>query len=120
MIDEDDFVFHRGRGDGVILRGGFKVMPERIDSALREHPSILDASTVGIPDSRLGHVPATALELQRGMVAPTSESLDAHVRARLTTIHVPVRFLITDALPRTTSMKVDLRAVRALFEKPAD
>lgn len=120
VIDEDDFVFHRGRGDGVILRGGFKVMPERIDSALREHPSILDASTVGIPDSRLGHVPATALELQRGMVAPSSESLDAHVRARLSTIHVPVRFLITDALPRTTSMKVDLRAVRALFEKPAD
>ena len=34
LIDEDDFVFHKGRGDGVILRGGFKVIPEAIDSAL--------------------------------------------------------------------------------------
>jgi acyl-CoA synthetase (AMP-forming)/AMP-acid ligase II len=117
-IDQDDFVFHKGRGDGVILRGGFKVMPERIDSALREHPSILDASTVGIADSRLGHVPATAIELRHGTTRPTSEDLDAHVRARLNSVHVPVRYLITEGLPRTTSMKPDLRAVRALLENP--
>ena len=117
VIDEDDFVFHRGRGDGVILRGGFKVIPEVIDSALREHPSILDAATVGIEDRRLGQVPASALELRRGTTAPTREQLDAHVRARLNSLHVPVRYAITDALPRTTSMKPDQRAIRSLLEK---
>jgi acyl-coenzyme A synthetase/AMP-(fatty) acid ligase len=121
LIDEDDFVFHKGRGDGVILRGGFKVIPEAIDSALREHPSILDAATVGVADHRLGQVPAAAIELRRGEVAPTYEQLDAHVRARLNSLHVPVRYTVTDALPRTTSMKADLRAVQSLLEKkPGD
>ncbi len=120
MIDEDDFVFHRGRGDGVIVRGGFKVLPEKIDDVLREHPGILDAATVGIPDSRLGHVPATALELRKGADAPTQDELDAHVRRRLSSVHAPVRYRVTDALPRTTSMKPDLRAVRALFQEPHD
>jgi len=104
----------------VILRGGFKILPEAIDTALREHTCILDAATVGIADRRLGQVPATALELRRGMTAPTHEQLDAHVRARLNSLHVPVRYAIADALPRTPSMKADQRAVRSLLEKPPD
>ncbi|NQZ99341.1 MAG: long-chain fatty acid--CoA ligase [Myxococcales bacterium] len=119
-IDEDDFVFHKGRGDGVILRGGFKVIPEAIDAALREHSSVLDAATVGIGDHRLGQVPAAAIELRRGEAAPTHEQLDAHVRARLNSLHVPVRYAITEVLPRTTSMKPDLRAVRSLLETRPD
>lgn len=120
VIDEDDFVFHRGRGDGVIVRGGFKVLPETIDEVLRTHPDILDAATVGIPDERLGHVPASALERRQGKTAPTKEQLDAHVRSRLSSVHVPVQYCFTDALPRTTSMKPDLNAVRALIQAKRD
>jgi acyl-coenzyme A synthetase/AMP-(fatty) acid ligase len=116
VMDEDDFVFHRGRADGVIVRGGFKIAPETIDDALREHPSILDAATVGVADERLGSVPGSVVELRRGAAAPTPRALDEHVRSRLNPLHVPVRYLIVDAIPRTTSMKADLRAVRALLE----
>jgi long-chain acyl-CoA synthetase len=116
VMDEDDFVFHRGRADGVIVRGGFKIAPEKIDNALREHPSILDAATVGVADERLGSVPGSVIELRRGAGAPTPRALDEHVRSRLNPLHVPVRYLIVDAIPRTTSMKADLRAVRALLE----
>ena len=70
VMDEDDFVFHRGRADGVIVRGGFKIAPETIDNALREHPSILDAATVGVTDERLGSVPGSVVELRRGAAAP--------------------------------------------------
>jgi acyl-CoA synthetase (AMP-forming)/AMP-acid ligase II len=116
VMDEDDFVFHRGRADGVIVRGGFKIAPETIDNALREHPNILDAATVGLSDGRLGSVPGSVVELRRGATAPLPRALDEHVRARLNPLHVPVRYLIVDAIPRTTSMKADLRAVRALLE----
>jgi long-chain acyl-CoA synthetase len=116
VMDEDDFVFHRGRADGVIVRGGFKIAPETIDNALREHPSILDVATVGLSDERLGSVPGSVVELRRGATAPPSRALDEHVRSRLNPLHVPVRYLIVDAIPRTTSMKADLRAVRALLE----
>ena len=115
-MDEDDFVFHHGRADGVIVRGGFKVAPETIDNALREHPSILDAATVALSDERLGSVPGSVVELRRGATAPLPRALDEHVRSRLNPLHVPVRYLIVDAIPRTTSMKADLRAVHALLE----
>ena len=119
VMDEDDFVFHRGRGDGIIIRGGFKVTPEVIDSALRDHPSILDAATVALADRRLGSVPGTVVELRRGAAAPTLQELADHIRARLNPLHVPVRYMVADSIPRTTSMKADLRAVRALLEKEA-
>jgi long-chain acyl-CoA synthetase len=116
LIDEDGFVFHKGRGDGVILRGGFKILPEKIDEALREHPAILDAATVPIADRRLGQVPVSAVELTKGATEPSPAELDQHLRERLTPQHIPVRYAVLDKLPRTTSLKPNLATIRALFE----
>jgi acyl-CoA synthetase (AMP-forming)/AMP-acid ligase II len=119
LVDQDGFVFHKGRGDGAIVRGGHKVLPEKVDLALREHPAVLDAATVGVPDVRLGQVPAAAIELRTGAAAPTSEELDRHLRDRLTAPHVPVRYAVLEKLPRTTSLKPNLAAIRGLFEAQA-
>jgi long-chain acyl-CoA synthetase len=114
MIDEDGFVFHKGRGDGAILRGGHKVIPEKVVEALRTHPAVLDAAVVGLPDDRLGAVPAAAVELKTGMTA-TPEELREHVRHLLTSPQVPAKILIVPVLPRTTSLKVDLKSVSRMF-----
>jgi acyl-CoA synthetase (AMP-forming)/AMP-acid ligase II len=116
LVDEDGFVFHKGRGDGAIVRGGHKVLPEKVDQALREHPAVLDAATVGVPDVRLGQVPVAAIELKAGVAAPTTEELDRHLRGRLTAPHVPVRYAVLEKLPRTTSLKPNLAEIRSLFE----
>jgi len=115
-IDADGFVFHKGRGDGAILRGGFKVLPETIAAGMQKHPAVLEAAVVGLPDTRLGQVPAAALELKSGAPRPTDKELYEHARRELVVHHVPAHFIIVDALPRTTSMKVDLVAVKRLFE----
>lgn len=116
MIDEDGYVFHRGRFDGAIVRGGFKILPERVVDVLRQHPAVADASVVGLPDPRLGEVPVAAVELRDG-VAPVDEAgLLAHVRAELPPTHVPTRIRIVDALPRTPSLKVSLVEVKRIFE----
>ena len=115
MIDEDGFVFHRGRGDGAIVRGGFKVLPETIVAALQRHPSVREAAVVGIPDARLGQVPVAAVELREGMPPVDEAALRDHARRTLVVHHVPTRILVVDALPRTTSLKPDLGAVKALF-----
>ena len=39
-LDEDGFLYHQGRADGAINRGGFKILPETIESALLKHPAI--------------------------------------------------------------------------------
>ncbi|MFD2499749.1 fatty acid--CoA ligase family protein [Rhizorhabdus histidinilytica] len=111
-IDADGYVYHLGRHDGAIMRGGFKIMPERVADALREHRAVRDAAVVGLPDARLGAVPAAMVELHGGADADEAVLL-AHLRERLPSTHIPVRIAVADELPRTPSLKVSLAAVRA-------
>ena len=115
MIDDDGYVFHRGRYDGAIVRGGFKILPERVVDVLRQHPAVVDASVVGIADARLGEVPVAAVELRRGATGIDADALIAHLRAQLPPTHVPREIRIVDALPRTPSLKVSLNDVKQLF-----
>ena len=74
---------------------------------------------VGIPDRRLGQVPAAAIELRPGAKATAVADLEAHLREQIPATHIPVAWHVVDALPRTPSMKVDQPAVRAIFENRA-
>ena len=119
VLDEDGFLFIRGRLDGAIMRGGFKILPATIEHALLQHPAISAAAVVGIPDRRLGQVPAAAIELRPGAKATAVADLEAHLREQIPATHIPVAWHVVDALPRTPSMKVDQPAVRAIFENRA-
>jgi len=116
MIDEDGFLFHRGRADGAIIRGGFKLLPETIERALLLHPAVSAAAVVGLPDTRLGQVPAAAIQLKPGFSPPALADLEAHLRAHLLATHIPVKWRFVEELPRNPSMKTDRPAVRRLFE----
>jgi acyl-CoA synthetase (AMP-forming)/AMP-acid ligase II len=115
-IDADGFVWILGRADQAIVRGGFKVHPEDVRAALERHPRVRGAAVVGIADHRLGAVPVAAVELRPGDGPVTADDLAAHASAVLTRYELPAEIRIVDALPRTDSHKVDLAAVRALFE----
>jgi acyl-coenzyme A synthetase/AMP-(fatty) acid ligase len=116
LLDEEGFLFHRGRADGAIIRGGFKLLPETIERALLLHPAVSAAAVVGIPDTRLGQVPVAAIQLQPGVAQPAPADLEAHVRAHLLATHVPLEWRFVEELPRNRSMKTDRLAVRRLFE----
>ncbi|MDB5420514.1 MAG: AMP-dependent synthetase, partial [Brevundimonas sp.] len=113
------FLFIRGRYDGAIIRGGFKVHADDVVKAIIDHPAIREASVVGIPDRRLGEVPVAALILTAGAIVPSDAALIAFLKDRLLPYQVPTRYLYVDDLPRTPSMKPALPAVRALFAEPA-
>jgi len=115
IVDADNFLFIKGREDNAIIRGGFKVHPDDIIAALQEHDAIREAAVVGLPDARLGHVPAAAFVLRAGAAAPNNDELSAFLRARLAPYQVPSRYLRLDELPRTSSMKVSQPDLRALF-----
>lgn len=117
-IDADGFVTLHGRGDGAINRGGFKVLPEIIVRCLMDHPGVLDAAVVGLPDERLGEVPVAVVELRSGVPAPAVENLNAYLRKHLPAHHVPAQIKIVERLPRTPSLKVSLTSVRELFGGP--
>jgi acyl-coenzyme A synthetase/AMP-(fatty) acid ligase len=116
VIDEDGFLFHRGRADGAIMRGGFKLLPETIERALVLHEAISAAGVVGIADKRLGQVPAAVIQIKPGSIEPTIAQLEAHLRNELPATHIPVAWRFVTALPRNRSVKVDRPALRKLFE----
>lgn len=117
-IDADGFIWHLGRADGAIMRGGFKLVPEIIERALCLHPAVAAASVVGLPDRRLGEVPVAAIQLLPGTSAPDPAELEAHLRDHVYATHVPVDWRFVATLPRNLSVKTDIAAVRALFQAP--
>jgi acyl-coenzyme A synthetase/AMP-(fatty) acid ligase len=117
VIDEDGFLWIRGRADGAINRGGFKILPDEIEVVLRRHPDVHDAAVVGLPDARLGQVPAAAVEPKPGHRKPTPAELEAFAREHLVTYKVPAKIKVLDTLPRSPSMKPILPAVRELLSK---
>jgi acyl-coenzyme A synthetase/AMP-(fatty) acid ligase len=117
VLDADNFLWIKGRHDGAIIRGGFKVQPDDVVRALEAHPAIREAAVVGIPDERLGQVPAAAFLLRKGHETPSDEALRAFLKSRLLPYQAPVRFLKLDEFPRTPSMKVSQPDLRALFAR---
>lgn len=119
VIDEDGFLWIKGRADNAIIRGGFKIIPGDVVEVLRRHPSVRDASVVGLPDERLGQVPVAAVELVDGAPAVDAAELRAFARQHLTGYQVPKEIRVVARLPRTPSLKVSEAEVRALFERRA-
>lgn len=114
-IDADGFLYILGRADNAIIRGGFKILPQTVEAALRGHAALDDACVVALPDSKLGQVPAAAVTLATGASAPGPDDLRAFLRDRLKPYEVPTRFLVLNEMPRTPSLKISQAAIRALF-----
>jgi long-chain acyl-CoA synthetase len=117
-LDEDGFLWIRGRSDDAILRGGFKVHPDVVKRALEKHPAVLEAAVAGRPDQRLGQVPVAAVEVVPGAARPDPAELLAMCRRDLIAYEVPTEILVVDELPRGPSMKVSRPDLLALFDAP--
>jgi long-chain acyl-CoA synthetase len=117
-IDDDGFVWVVGRADQAINRGGFKVMPDDVRTALEGHPSVAGAAVVGRPDERLGETPVAMVELRRSASADPGELVE-YLRTRLAGYEIPTDIAIVGAIPRTPSGKADLSAVRSFFSAAA-
>jgi acyl-CoA synthetase (AMP-forming)/AMP-acid ligase II len=103
-----------GRSKHVIKRGGYSVYAVEVEAALERHPSVAEAAVVGLPDARLGEVPAAAVRLQPGAAVEVDELL-AFATEHLADYKVPVAAVVVDELPRTGTQKVQKDRLRALF-----
>ena len=115
VLDEDKFLFIRGRADNAIVRGGFKVHPDDVVRQIEQHGAVREAAVVGIPDERLGEVPAAAIILAKGAKMPGEAEFREFLKDRLLPYQIPVRFLEVDDVPRTASMKPAVLQIRQLF-----
>ena len=112
-VAADGFLYHVGRVDDVINRGGEKILPSFVESVLAEQPSVADCTVFALPDPMLQQRVVAAIEVRAGQ--PFDEAwIKARLSMRLPDYAVPERIFIHRTLPRTASGKVDRRAVRAL------
>lgn len=114
-IDGEGFLWIKGRVDDAIIRGGFKILPSKVQGALEEHAGVREAAVVGLPDERLGAVPVAVVTLRSDAVETSVFELLEFARERLASYEVPSALLIVDEIPRTPSMKVSRPLVRELF-----
>lgn len=106
--DGDGFFFHAGRSKDLIIKAGTNIAPLEIEEALADHPDVLRAVAVGVPDPHLGE-DIGAFVLPRAHARCSARALMDHCEARLGEFKTPSWIRFVDALPTGSSGKV-LRA----------
>lgn len=111
-LDDDGRLYVLGRSDDVVVTGGEKVAPARVEEALERHPGVAEAAVVGVPDEEWGQR-VVALIVAADGAQPGSDALREHARGLLAAHEVPKSFVFRDALPRTGAGKLRRAALRS-------
>jgi len=114
--DEDGYLWYQGRSDDVIKSSGYRIGPAEIESCLVRHPSVLNAAVIGKPDATRGAIVKAFVVLQPGIRPGEKlvEDIQNHVRGRLAPYEYPREIEFIDALPMTTTGKVQRKELRRL------
>ncbi|ARQ62151.1 AMP-dependent synthetase/ligase protein (plasmid) [Rhizobium sp. Kim5] len=107
-------LYHVGRRDDVINRGGEKILPSFIEAAMAKVPEVAQAVVFGIPHPVLQNSIVAALEPRPETKVNVPALLD-FLRTQLPGYAVPETIIVGNDLPRTASGKLDRRAVRAAY-----
>ena len=112
VADEDGYLRIVGRMKDLIIAGGYNIFPDEIDRVLAEHPAVLEACTIGIPDEKRGETVKSFLVLDKGGSVSEVE-LAEFCRERLAAYKVPKFWEFRDELPKSAMMKLLRRELRA-------
>ena len=107
-IEADGRITLLGRGSVCINSGGEKIFPEEVEAALKSHPTVFDATVVGVPDERWGSRVAAVVQVRPGMSTDLDE-LAKHCREFIAGFKVPRELHIVSAVERSPSGKPDYR-----------
>jgi acyl-coenzyme A synthetase/AMP-(fatty) acid ligase len=117
VSDTDGYLWFVGRKDDVIKSSGYRIGPFEIESALLEHPAVMDVAVVGKADEVRGQIVKAFVILRPGHTgsAALQSQLQQHCRKTVAPFKCPREIEFVDELPKTTSGKtrrVELRAKR--------
>ncbi len=110
-LDDERYLFVVDRIKDMVVTGGVNVYTKEVEAVLFEHPAVLEAAVVGLPDDEWGEVVAAAVVLRPGHTA-APETLIEHCRNALAGFKKPRVVHFLDDLPRNTSGKILKRELR--------
>ncbi|MGE8060940.1 AMP-binding protein [Pseudomonas sp. NPDC089547] len=107
-LNQDGSISFVGRSDDVITTSGYRVGPFDVESALIEHPAVIEAAVIGKPDPERTELIKAFVVLAKGIVgsAELEETLRQHVRQRLYAHAYPREIEFVSELPKTPSGKL--------------
>lgn len=117
-LDEQGFLYFRGRLKNMLKVGGENVSAEEVEAMLMRHPMVKMAAVVGMPDARLGEVVMAFVELHASMSATESEII-AFCAARMANFRVPRRVRLVREWPLTGSGKIQKHLLPATRQEPS-
>jgi len=107
-MDEDGFVFYKGRQKRMIISSGYNVFPSHIEEVIEAHPAVLQCTVVGIPHSYKGEVPKAFIVLKEGFHGLFIKSeIKEYCKKNMAKYMVPAEFVYRKKLPKTKLGKVD-------------
>jgi acetyl-CoA synthetase len=112
--DADGYLWHQGRADDVFKAAGYRIGPSEIENCLVKHPAVANAAVVPSPDETRGNIVKAFVVLAAGCeaTAELEEDIREHVRRSLAPYEYPKEIEFIDALPMTTTGKVQRRVLR--------
>ncbi|HOT46056.1 MAG TPA: long-chain fatty acid--CoA ligase [Spirochaetota bacterium] len=112
-MDEEGYFYIVDRKKDMIIAGGYNIYPRDIDEVLFEHPKILEACAIGVPDSYRGETVKAFVVLKPGETM-TAEEVIEYCKEKLAKYKVPTMVEFIDSLPKSGVGKILRKELRAM------
>jgi acetyl-CoA synthetase len=121
VMDAQGYLWYQGRADDMFKAAGYRIGPSEVENCLVQHPAVANAAVVPKPDAQRGAVVKAYVVLAVGHAASQAliDELQRHVRGKLAPYEYPKEIEFIDALPMTTTGKVQRRVLRLQEEDRA-
>jgi acetyl-CoA synthetase len=131
--DAEGYLWYQGRSDDVFKSSGYRIGPGEIENCLVKHPAVANAAVVPKPDAQRGALVKAYVVVAPDFIAAYASNtgardlfhaqltleLQAHVKGLLAPYEYPKEIEFVDALPMTTTGKVQRRVLRLQEESRA-
>ncbi len=110
--DDEGYFYIVDRKKDMVIVGGYNVYPREVEEVLFEHPDIVEAAVIGVPDMDFGEAVHAFVVLKEG-IQEDVEALAAYCAERLAKYKVPKKFEFLEELPKNTTGKILRRSLSA-------
>lgn len=105
FLDEQGYLFLRGRKDSLIISGGENIYPEEVTNTLVKMPEIAEVAVYGVPDAKWGERVKASIVCKPGRTL-TSEAVQEFCRAHMPSYRMPREIEFLPELPKNATGKV--------------
>ncbi|ORU93466.1 MAG: acyl-CoA synthetase [Cycloclasticus sp. symbiont of Poecilosclerida sp. N] len=108
MMDEDGYFWFIGRSDDIITSSGYRISPFEVESALLEHPAVLESAAIGKPDEARGEIVKAFIILAEGYAGSPelTKEIQNFMKQHTAPYKYPREIDYVESLPKTISGKI--------------